>query len=425
MNPWRGLRELPRGVWIVCAAMLVNRAGTMVLPFLVLYLSQSRGIAPTRAALALTVYGVAAMIAGPIAGRLCDRVGTIQVMKASLFASGAMLLVLPLAQTLTAILAMTAVWSFVSEAVRPAALAAVAEQASPGQRRAAFALIRLAVNLGMSVGPAVGGFLAAVSFRALFWADSVTSLLAGVVLVLWPLHVAGRAGSAAELLEEPADVARDIEAESATPPTAALPSDLLGVLRDPRLVYFLLALIPVLLVFFQISSALPLYLVQHRGLPESFFGLIFTLNTLLIVALEVPLNLAMAHWKHRHALALGAMLYAAGFGALALVEQRAAILATVVIWTFGEMILLPASAAYIAEIAPAGKQGECMGVYSMTFSLAFAVGPWLGATVLQRFGPEVLWAATFVSGSLAALLMSRVRGSQEAEGGTGVASTKK
>ncbi|MGH9805178.1 MAG: MFS transporter, partial [Candidatus Acidiferrales bacterium] len=144
LNPWRSLRELPRGVWIVCAAMLVNRAGTMVLPFLVLYLSQSLGIAPARAALALTVYGVAAMMAGPIAGRLCDRVGTIQVMKASLFASGAMLLVFPLAQTLTAILAMTFVWSFVSEAVRPAALAAVAGLAAPSQRRAAFALIRLA-----------------------------------------------------------------------------------------------------------------------------------------------------------------------------------------------------------------------------------------------------------------------------------------
>ncbi|MGH9804844.1 MAG: MFS transporter, partial [Candidatus Acidiferrales bacterium] len=313
------------------------------------------------------------------------------------------------------ILAMTFVWSFVSEAVRPAALAAVAGLAAPSQRRAAFALIRLAVNLGMSVGPAVGGFLAVVSFRALFWADSVTSLLAGAVLLLWPLHVARRAGSAAALLEEPVDVARDIEAESATPPTAAVPSDVLGVLRDPRLVYFLLALIPVFIVFFQLTSAMPLFLVQHLGLPKSLFGLIFTLNTLLIVAVEVPLNLAMAHWRHRHALALGAMLYAVGFGALALVTTQPAILATVVIWTFGEMILLPTSAAYIAEIAPPGKQGECMGVYSMTFSLAFAVGPWLGATVLQQFGPEVLWVAVFVSGCVSALLMSRVKDGSPAD----------
>jgi len=412
MNPWRSLRELPRQVWIVCAAMLVNRAGTMVLPFLVLYLSQSLGIAPTRAALALTVYGIAAMIAGPIAGRLCDRLGSVQVMKMSLFASGVLLLVFPLAQTLVAILAMTFVWSFVSEAVRPAALAAVAELAAPGQRRAAFALIRLAVNLGMSVGPAAAGFLVLLSFHAIFWVDGLTSILAGVVLLLWPLRAAKVLGSAAALLEEPVDVARDIEAESATPPTAAVPSDVLGVLRDRRLVYFLLALIPVYLIFFQLTSAMPLFLVQHLGLPESFFGLIFTLNTLLIVLVEVPLNLSMAHWEHRRALVLGAMLYAVGFGALALVTDRAAILATVVIWTIGEMILLPTSAAYIAEIAPPGKQGECMGLYSMTFSLAFSFGPWLGAATLEWFGPQVLWGATFVSGCVSALLMSRVREGQ-------------
>lgn len=158
MNPWRSLRVLPREVWIVSTAMLVNRAGTMVLPFLVLYLTRSLGIAPTRAALALTVYGVAAMIAGPIAGRLCDRLGSVRVLRASLFASGMLLFLLPLAKTLPAILAMTFVWSLVSEAVRPAALAAVAEGAPAGQRRAAFALIRLAVNLGMSIGPAVGAF---------------------------------------------------------------------------------------------------------------------------------------------------------------------------------------------------------------------------------------------------------------------------
>lgn len=241
----------------------------------------------------------------------------------------------------------------------------------------------------------------------------MTSILAGIVLAVTTLRAASAPGSAAALLEEPEDTAREIEAESVTPPASAVPSGLLGMLRDPRLVYFLAAMVPVVVVFFQLTSALPLFFVEHLGFPESFFGLVFTLNTLLIVALEVPLNLAMARWKHRHALALGAMLYAVGFGALGLVEHRAAVLATVVVWTFGEMVLLPASAAYIAEIAPPGKQGECMGLYSMTFSLAFSFGPWLGATVLERFGPQVLWGAAFASGSLSALLMSRIGAGQD------------
>ncbi len=407
-NPWRSLRELPRDVWIVCAASLVNRLGTMVLPFLVLYLSRSLGIAAPRAALALTVYGVAAMIAGPVAGRLCDRLGSVRVMKFSLFASGAILLVFPLAKTLLSILAATFVWAFVSEAVRPAALAAVAEMALPEQRRAAFALSRLAVNLGMSIGPAVGGFLALLSFHALFWVDGTTSILAGLVLALAPLTAQRAAHSAQALLQEPRDLASEIEAESVTPLAAATPTHPLGVLRDPRLLYFLVAIFPVLLIFFQVAAAMPLFLVQHLGLRESFYGLIFTINTLLIVLVEVPLNLAMKHWSHRRALALGAMLYGVGFGALAFVSHQAGIVATVVIWTFGEMVFLPTSAAYVADIAPAGRQGECMGLYTMTFSLAFALGPWLGTALLEALGPQALWGATFACGCLSALMMHRL-----------------
>lgn len=411
MNPWKGLRGLPREVWIVCAASLVNRAGTMVLPFLVLYLSRSLGLVPARAALALTLYGIAAMISGPVAGRLCDRFGSLRVMKISLFISGAILLAFPLAGTFFSILAITFVWALVSEAVRPAALTAVAEMVLPEQRRAAFALSRLAVNLGMSVGPAAGGFLAVVSFDALFWADGATSILAGIVLALAPLRAGRAAASAGPLWQEPRDLGREIEAESVTPLATAPPARPLSVLRDLRLLYFLAAMFPVVLVFFQLTAALPLFLVQHLGLPESFFGLIFTLNTLLIVFLEVPLNLRTSHWSYRRSLALGAVLYAVGFGALAFVGHQAAIAATVVVWTFGEMVFLPAGAAYVADIAPPGRQGECMGLYTMTFSLAFAVGPWLGTVVMEQFGPQMLWGGTFLCGCVSALMMSRLPGS--------------
>ena len=86
MNPWRGLKDLPREVWLLSAATLVNRAGTMVLPVsFVLYLTRTLGITPAHAALSLTVYGIAALITMPVAGRLTDIVGPIAVIKTSLF----------------------------------------------------------------------------------------------------------------------------------------------------------------------------------------------------------------------------------------------------------------------------------------------------------------------------------------------------
>lgn len=410
MNPWRGLKNLPREVWILCAANLVNRAGTMVLPFLVLYLARNLGVPPGRAALALTLYGAGSLITAPLSGRLSDRVGALRVMKLSLFLSGAILFAFPLAQSFGPVLVMTFLWAILSEAARPAGLAVMADLATPEKRKPAFALFRLAVNLGMSVGPAVGGFLALVSFHALFFVDGATSILAGVVLALAPWRASQGipAQPAGPEWTEPEELAREIEAEGGAPlPPSSLARDL-SVFIHPRLLYFLAAMIPAQLVIFQLLSTLPLFLVRHLGLPESVYGLVFTINTLMIVLIEVPLNTAMAHWPHRWALALGALLYAVGYGSLAFATRAASVAATVVVWTFGEMILLPGSAAYAAEIAPAEKRGQYMGLYTMSFSVAFLLGPWIGAQILERFGAQALWSAALLSGCVSAFMMTRI-----------------
>lgn len=407
MNPWRGLRKLPREIWILFAATLVNRFGTMVLPFLVLYLTRELAISVSHAALALTVYGIAALLAMPIAGRLSDRLGSLFVMRGSLLLSGFVLFLFPLAHNFTAILAITFVFSILNESVRPPSLALVSDLVKPEQRKQAFALSRLAVNLGMSVGPAIGGILALYSFRFLFFADGATSVLAGLVLMFaWPGTARTKAGEPE--WEDPKDLGREIEAEGPSLLAASHPAADLRAFRNRRMLYFLAALIPTQLVFFQLTSTVPLFLVRYLRLPESFYGSVFTLNTLMIVALEVPLNSAMAHWPHRRTLTLGALLYAIGFGSFALARGPAGIFAGVAVWTFGEMILMPGSAAYAAEIAPAGRRGEYMGLYTMSFSFGFSLGPWLGAMLLESRGPQMLWGAAFVSGCISTLLMSRI-----------------
>ncbi len=411
MNLWRGLRNLPREVWILFTATFVNRAGTMVLPFMVLYLTRSLAISPGRAALALTAYGVGALVTAPLSGRLSDRVGALGVIKSSLFFSGGLLLLFPLARRFVSVLVLSFLWAILNEAVRPASLAVVADLVPAHQRKAAFALSRLAVNLGMSIGPAIGGFLAARSFHALFLVDGATSILAGVVLALAPWQAPRQIRTHEPPWPEPEDLGREIEAEGVTPPSPSTPARHLSASLNPNLLYFLAAMIPVQLVFFQLSSSFPLFLVRHLALPESVYGLVFTINTLLIVLVEVPLNTLMAHWTHRRALVLGALLYAIGFGSLAFVTRPVGVAATVVVWTFGEMILLPSSAAYVAEIAPQENRGEYMGLYTMSFSMAFAVGPWIGAEILDRLGAQTLWSAAFICGCVSAFMMSRIRSS--------------
>src|SRR5262245_46620549 len=188
MNPWRGLRGLPSDAWVVSAATFVNRSGTMVLVFLVLYLTRGLGFSAETAGLAVTVYGVGAIITGPITGLLCDRFGARAVMEFSLISSGLALAAVPLMRGVAPVFTALFIWSLLAESFRPAVLSLITEVVGPQQRRAAIALVRLAINAGMSIGPALGGLLAGLSFTALFLVDAATSLAAGLLLIFWRRH---------------------------------------------------------------------------------------------------------------------------------------------------------------------------------------------------------------------------------------------
>jgi predicted MFS family arabinose efflux permease len=159
------------------------------------------------------------------------------------------------------------------------------------------------------------------------------------------------------------------------------------------------------IVFFQHESALPLYLVQYLHMSPAFYGTLFTINTLLIVALEVPLNSATSRWPNTWSLVIGSLLFAVGFGALAFVSSVTGVTAMVIVWTFGEMMLFPAMAAHLGEIAPPSLRGTYMGAYSMSLSVALTLGPWLGTQLLATTGPVGVWSVMFALGVLAAVLM--------------------
>jgi len=393
MNIWKSLRGLPRDMWVLALASLVNRAGTMVLPFLVLYLTHELGFSAANAGLALGVYGLGSILVSPIAGKLSDITGPLPIMRASLISSGVLLLAFPFVRSFPSILAITLAWALVSECFRPATLTLVASIVTPEQRKPAYALVRLAINLGMSIGPAAAGFLAAHSFHWIFIVDAGTTLAAGIVLITIPFAVSKRFES-------------ERHAHAAERSSNSTPS----LLSDRRMLVFLVALFLTGAVFFQHDGPMSLFLVQDLGLSPAFYGGLFTINTLMIVFIEVPLNAATANWPHQRALALGSLLFAVGSGAFAFATGPGIIIAGVVIWTFGEMMLFPQASAYIAEIAPPSRRGEYMGAYSMAFNISFAVAPWAGTVVFARYGARVLWLGVFAVGVASAILMSQVSG---------------
>ena len=395
-NPYRGLRGLPADVWIIAVTTLVNRAGMMALPFLVLYLTRYLHISASVAGLAISAYGVGGLITAPLAGRLADRLGSYVVIQASLALSGVLLFVFPFGRSVPVLFGLTFLWAVVADAARPAIMSALTSNARPEQRKAAIAVNRLAVNLGMSIGPAVGGFLAQASFPLLFFVDGSTSLVAAALLSAL-LRARRRASP---VTERPATV------EKQHPASGSI------VWRDRAALALFATSLMMNIVFAQHQGAMPLYIVRDLHYRESFYGGLFVLNTLIIVLTEVPLNVSMAHWPARPALALATVLVAVGFGALGLAHAPLPIAFTVVLWTFGEMIFFPTSTAYVAQLAPPGRTGEYMGAFAGTFSLALIFGPWFGTMLLDQIGAPATWAVMLVIGLAGAALtaLSRAHG---------------
>ncbi len=388
MNPWQGLNKLPKDLWLMCVASFINRAGTMVLPFLALYLTQGINISTSSAGLIITAYGLGALITAPFVGRLSDRIGALNQMKLSLIFSGLILFIYPLVTGFIPLLLMTICWAVVNEAFRPANLSLISEIVSADQRKPAFALYRLAINLGMSIGPIVGGFLSVINFSYLFYADGITSIGAGLFLVYSPWQ---KAENSTKPIGNVGDKKRSILQSPA--------------LKDKNLIFLIIAILPIVIVYFQHQAAMAVFVVKYLHFSESTYGVLFAINTVLIILVEVPLNNYLNHWTDKKSLAIGAMLIGIGFGGMAFAINIIGLVVTIIIWTFGEMILFPASASFISRIAPENSRGEYMGFYQINFSLAFTIGPWLGMMVLEHFGPETLWFGAFILALIASGLM--------------------
>lgn len=365
----------------------------MVMPFLAIYINKHLGVTMSKAGLVLMVYGFGSLVTAPLAGQLADRLGNLRVMKLSLFINSLVIYLYSFISNFELVLLVTIIWAVINEAFRPANLAYISIETPPSQRKTAFALNRLMINLGMSIGPVIGGFLSQINYSLLFYVNGTSSLLAGVFLSAVKFNESSQ-GSEQNLKH------RNNELQSPKRKT----KNFLSAFKDRKLVFYMVSLLPVSIVFFQFLGGLPLYIVKELQYSEATFGILMAVNTVLIIILEVPLNDAMSHWDERKALALGSLLAAIGFGAMAFSGNIIFLVITIIIWTFGEMMFFPSGASYTSIISPEDSRGEYMGYYQMTFSLSLMVGPWLGAFVLENFGPTFLWSSTFFVGLISTFM---------------------
>ncbi|HEX4959517.1 MAG TPA: MFS transporter [Thermoanaerobaculia bacterium] len=359
---------LSRTVWLLSITSLVNRSGTMVMPFLTLYLIEKRGFTTTQAGQVLALYGLGAMAASYASGWLCDRFSPVQVMKVSLGLTGVCFLVLGHLRSRPAIAAMVLVLSLVGEAFRPANFSALAAATEPGERARGYALLRLAVNMGMTLGPSVGGFLALYDYGWLFLADGATCLAATSLLWLVP-RTAAKARSAA----------LGVAGGSRSP------------WRDGPFLLMMGLLFALAVVVFQVTSTFPLTLRELYGFSEARIGITLAINTLIIVLVEMVLIHRLASRDPLEVVGLGGFLFCTGMALLPFGSSFGFVAFTVAVWTVGEMLSFPVVSAVVAERADEANRGRYMGVFNLSFATSFVVAPLVGTWVYQHLGARTLW----------------------------------
>lgn len=378
------IRTLPSAFWVVITATLMNQVGNMVVVFIVLYLNQHLGYSLIKASTAFAAFSASMFMVGLFGGNLVDKFGALRMMTGALVANGAILLTFPFLQHFFAIILCSLCWGFAFGLYRPASQTFVSQLSTAGKHKITFSVYRLAINLGMSVGPALGGYLAGYSFEYIFYANAITNFLAATILLI--------------------GLARTSWFKYKPTPAYKPVLSIKWLKRDPALRFFIFAMIPVSMIFFQHESTLAVFLSRDLHLPLSFYGLLFTINTLIIVVCELVLNIFMMNWAYRITLMLGSFFITIGFAGLYFASTQWDIILLTVLWTIGEMILYPSASSYIADIAPEEHRGSYMSLYSTTSNIGMMLGPWGGAIVMEHLGANGLWMACGVWGMISVVM---------------------
>ncbi|MBT8279596.1 MAG: MFS transporter [Bacteroidia bacterium] len=369
--PYLGaFKGLSKEVWWLSLITFINRAGTMVIPFLSLYLTKDLNFNLNDVGWIMTAFGLGSVCGSWLGGKLTDKIGYYKVMVISLFLTGILFIGLQYLQTFALMCLGIFVVMLVADSFRPAMYVALSAYSKPENKTRSITLIRLAINLGFSAGPAVGGLIiTTLSYAGLFWVDGITCIIATLVLIQ-------------VLNPKKAKTLDEIKVEN---PVSAY--------KDRAFWIFLASMTLFGIIFLQYFSTMPLYYKDVHSLTEFEIGLLLGLNGLLIFILEMPLIkwLEKSRFSIAGLMLLGAVLTGASFLVLNSTSWVGILIVGILLMTVGEMIVFPFSNAFAMTRAKKGNQGEYMALYTIAFSIAHIFGHNAGMQMVDRIGFENTW----------------------------------
>lgn len=387
VNAYSGLSPAS---WMLAFIMFVNRSGSMVLPFLTLYATQGLHYSLSEAGLLATVFGVGALFGSLLGGFLADRIGHFRVQFFSLILGGLWFFVVMFLRDLMVLCGGLFLLALITEMLRPANISSLSHYTKPENLTRSLALNRMAINLGFTIGPWLGGIAASIAFRWLFVVDGTTCIVAGIVFYLF--------------FRKQKEY-RKVHTDSAAIPKGRSPY------RDPWFLLFLVCTFLFAILFFQLLFTLNPYYVEVRQLDKEEAGRLLALSGFIIFLVEmVVVYLVGDKIKLRWLIASGTLLTGISFVLLNLTSWKGILYISIVLLSLAEILAMPFMGTLVVKRSTPATRGKYMGMYSSAYSLAFIIGPLVGSWLADEYGFDVLWWAVGIASVPAALAFYFVAG---------------
>jgi predicted MFS family arabinose efflux permease len=362
-----------REIWILTLITFINRAGTMVLPFLSKYLKEDLQFSYSEVGWIMVSFGVGSMLGSWLGGKLSDKIGFYKIMIFSLFTSGLMFFGLQYISSFVGLCIAMFLIMVVADMFRPAMFVSLGAYAKPENRTRALTLVRLAINLGFAAGPALGGLIImSIGYKGLFWADGATCILA--ILIFWIL-VKEKKKSPYLDKEHPSEVLTH------------------SVFKDKPFWIFLATCVITGILFFQLFTTIPLYHKEQFNLTEFQTGLLLTMNGVLVFFLEMPIVSYIERKKINKVkvVSVGCLAMAISLFLMLINVWAGILIIMMVFMTFAEMFAFPFSNSFAMSRAPKGHEGRYMAIFTMSFSMAHILSAKIGMEIIAYFGYQTNW----------------------------------
>lgn len=363
--------------------LISSTGGSMVWPFMTIYIRQHLDVPLTTVGLLLSLNSAMSLVATFLAGPVADRLGRKGVMIVSLSGNCLVYLAMNVADSLPLWAILMAVMGAFGPLFRVGSNAMVADLVPPDQRASAYALLRMSSNLGIAIGPAIGGFIAAISYSRAFAAAAATYITFALLVLLLVRETLPQAGTSA---------------------AGRLAGGGYGPLVRDRLFLMFCAVSTMAVIPAAIMMVLlPVYAKEQFDVIESQYGFIMATNAAMVVLFQYLVTRVTSRYPNLPVLAVGALLYGVGVGSVALGHSFVAFLLSMVVMTLGELTLVPTGTTMVANLSPPDMRGRYMGIYGLTWGLGMGIGPVIGGYLNDQIAPAAIWYGGLAFGLIAAL----------------------